>query len=178
VRLPAVAGFLAVAALVASPAAPTAASRTIKLNWVEQRSKAYYADTPMTFKVKDVTLTARAWSVHASFTNRSELTLRIVRPRGRAANYYAPYGFGLGWGHGLASGASTTTLETLQDNYAKPAFPRELRPGQTWIGVFGGLGLPPKGLVIYVSFGLFYPPGAPANGVKEFDWITMHAFKR
>lgn len=176
-RLPAVAGLLAIAALAAAPAAPSAGARTIKLNWVEQRSKAYYADTPMTFKIRDVTLTARAWSLHASFTNHSELILKVGRPTGRG-NFYAPYGFGLGWGQGLASGASTTTLETLKNNYARPAFPKELRPGQTWSGVFGGFGVPPKGLVIYVTFGLFYPPGAPNNGVKEFSWITQHAFKR
>jgi hypothetical protein len=142
--------------------ASSASAKTLKLNWVEQRSKAYYPTTPMTFKVKDVVTVGTKWSVHAAFTNRSTVHIRIRRTLG---NYYAPLDFGLTWAHG-----------GLQYSFAKPAIPKQLRPGQTWSGVFGGRGRLPKDLLISVAFGPFYPPNAPQT-VKEFNWVTQHNFK-
>jgi hypothetical protein len=140
----------------------------LKLNWVEQRTKAYYTSTPMTFKVKDVVLVSRNWSVHASFTNRSTAAIRI---RPSLGNYFAPYNFGLGW-----SAGGGQQLDVVRYSFARPVFPKQLRPGQTWSGVFGGRGQLPNGLIINVIFGPFYPPTAPQT-VKEFNWITSHAFK-
>lgn len=162
------------AVVLATPA--SADARTISLNWVEQRSKTYYASTPMTFKVKDVVLTTKAWSVHASFTNRSKLTLKIAPPVG---DYYAPHNFGLGWASCVQGSLGPECgLKTLDYTYAKPKFPKLLEPGQTWSGVFGGPGRPVKGKLINVIFGTFFPPGAPQkDGAKEFDWVSSHAFK-
>jgi hypothetical protein len=166
-----------VVALVAAGVLATAAAadaRTIPLNWVEQRSADYFP-YPMTFKVKDVVLTAKAWSVHASFTNRSKVSLKIAPPFG---DYYAPHTFGLGWASCVQGSLGPECgLKTLDYTYAKPKFPRQLQPRQTWSGVFGGLGRPPKGKLIYVTFGTFFPPGSPANGVREFSWDSSHAFK-
>ncbi len=169
--------FPAAVALVAAGVLATAAgadARTIRLNWVEQRSADYFPQA-MTFKVKDVVLTTKAWSVHASFTNRSKVTLKIGPSLG---TNYALYTFGLGWGHCVPNGpGSTCGLATLKYTYAKPKVPTSVGPGQTWSGVFGGPGRPAKGKLINVIFGTFYPPGSPANGVKEFDWVSSHAFK-
>ncbi len=149
---------------------PSAQARTIKLNWVEQRSATYFP-VAMTFKVKDVTITKAAWSVHATFTNRSKKTIRISR---KPAAYYARYSFGLGIPNVVRQpGFVNTELETLNATYAKPAFPKQLRAGQIWTGVFGGPGLPPTGKLINVTFGVFSAPGID----KEWSWVTDHAFK-
>jgi len=162
-----------VAVAVALLFVPSASAKTLTLNWVEQRSTAYYAEA-MTFKVKDVTIGLRAWSVHASFTNRSQVTLRIRRTLG---DYYASYDFGLGWANCTNPGGfASCGLQTLKYTYAKPVFPKQLLPRQTWSGVFGGPGIPTHGLLINVVFGVFLPPGAPQTA-KEFDYITTHAFK-
>jgi hypothetical protein len=145
----------------------TASARTIKLNWLEQRSRAYYPTTPMTFSVKDVTIVGTKWSVHAAFTNRSGVTMRI---RPSLGNYYAPYGFGLAWSKGGGN------LDELRYTSAKPALPTRLGPGKTWSGVFGGRGRLPRGVLIYVAFGPFFPPSAPERE-KEFNYVTSHAFK-
>jgi hypothetical protein len=121
----------------------SASAKTLKLNWVEQRSKTYYPTTPMTFKVKDVVTVGPKWSVHAAFTNRSTVPIRIRRTLG---NYYAPFDFGLTWAHGGGG------LDQLRYSFAKPALPKQLRPGQTWSGVFGGRGRP-KDLLISVASG-------------------------
>jgi hypothetical protein len=154
-----------------SPTVTIATTRqTLRLNWVEQRSKVYYSSTPMTFRVKDVVLQRTSWAVHGSFTNRSGVVLRIRRSLG---SYYAAYDFGLAWSSGLGAGHD---LEELRYSFARPRFPAQIRPGQSWSGVFGGRGHPPSGRLVYVVFGTFFPPGAPYN-TKEFDWVTAHAFK-
>jgi hypothetical protein len=156
----------------AQPLAPEAKPRVIKLNWVEQRSALFFPTTPMTFKVKDVTLTARAWSVHTSFTNRSKKTIRISR---KPAAHYAAYSFGLGVPEVQTQpGFTNTGLTPLKATYARPTLPQTLRPGRTWSGVFGGPGLPPKGKLINVTFGVF----SAAGEEKEWSWVTDHGFKR
>lgn len=153
--------------------APAASAKTITLNWVEQRSSDYYA-TPMTFKVKDVVLTAKAWAVHASFTNRSKVGLKIGPSLGDS---YAAWNFGLGWPFCVQGTLGPECgQKTLTYTYAKPKIPSLLRPRQTWSGVFGGPGRPVRGKLISVIFGTFFPPGAP-HFAKEFDWVTSHAFK-
>jgi hypothetical protein len=153
----------------AHPLAQNAKPRVIKLNWVEQRSATYFP-IAMTFKVKDVTLTRKAWSLRASFTNRSKKAIRISRKPGA---YYAAYSFGLGVPEVRTQpGFTSTGLRPLKATYAKPALPQLLRAGQTWSGLFGGPGLPARGKLINVTFGVFSVPGE-----KEWSWVTNNSFK-
>jgi len=156
--------------LTALVAVPSAQAQTIKLNWVEQRSATYFP-VAMTFKVKDVTLGKKAWSVRASFTNRSRKAIRITRT---PTTQYSYLRFGLGVpAVRTQPGFTNTGLEPMTATYAKPAIPPFLRSGRTWSGVFGGPGLPPKGKLIHVTFGVF-----TAAGERDWSWVTDHGFKR
>lgn len=151
----------------ARPAKP----RVLKLNWVEHRTAAQFP-VAMTFKVTNVTLGIKAWSVRGSFTNRSTKAIRVIRHPEMAD--YALFSFALAVPYYIQSGYSKrASVRALLASYARPTFPQVLRPGQSWSGVFGGPGLPPKGKLINVVFGVFSVPGEP-----EWSWITTHAFKR
>ena len=155
----------------ARPVAQPAKPRVIKLNWVEQRSAAQFP-VAMTFKVKEVRIGKKAWSVRASFTNRSTKTIRITRHPEMAD--YALFSFALGVPYYIQAGYSRrASLRALLASYARPLYPMFLRPGQSWSGVFGGPGVPPKGKLINVVFGVFSVPGE-----QDWSWITTHAFKR
>jgi hypothetical protein len=149
--------------------APGAQARTITINWVE-RTSADFGYQPMTFKVTTVVITAKAWAVRASVTNRSRRALNIVAP---ADTYPPQYTFGLGWGKPCAEGTHGCGLQTLRRTYSKPALPRTLRPGQTWKGVFGGPGKPVRGKLINVTFGFFVAAGEQDG----FSWISQRSFR-
>lgn len=160
---------LTLSLLVALALAPAVQARTIKLNWVD-RVTSDFGYQPMTFKVGTVVLTAKAWAVHASVTNRSGTALRIASPLN---TYPAQYTFGLGWAPKCPPPSTSCALETLRRTYSKPALPKTLRPGQTWKGVFGGPGKPARAKLISVTFGYFVPAGK-SDG---FSWISQRAFK-
>jgi hypothetical protein len=148
---------------------PSAQARTIKLNWIEKADPAF-GYPAMTFKVRDVVVTSKAWAVRASITNRSSKAVRIVRPN----EYHPPqYGFGLGWAPKCEPPAISCRFETRRRTYSKPAIPAVLRPRQTWTGVFGGPGKVARSKLVNVTFGYFEPTG----GQKSFSWLTQNAFK-
>lgn len=155
--------------LAALALAPAVQARTIKLNWVD-RVTSDFGYQPMTFKVASVTITARAWSVRGSVTNRSKRAVRIARP---APGYPQQYAFGLGWASACPPPNTACRLDTRRWTYAKPALPSRLRPGQRWEGVFGGPGVVPRGTLVNVTFGRFVPAGE----TQGFNWITQRAFK-
>lgn len=172
-----IAGALTAAVLVgaagasAKPLAQPAKPRVIKLNWIEQRTATYFP-IAMTFRVREVTLGKKAWSVRASLTNRSTKAIRITRHSEDAD--YTLYSFALGVPYYIQAGISKRpSLTPLNASYARPTFPTFPRPGKSWSGVFGGPGLPPRGKLINVVFGVFSVPGE-----QEWSWITEHAFKR
>lgn len=161
-------GVVAAGTVAALLVVPSAAAKILTLNWVEKASGDQYP-AAMTFRVKSVTLTRKSWATHASFTNRSSKTIRIVKP---TDTYPPEYTFGLGWASACKPPAIACALDTRNRTYSKPSLPTLLRPGQTWSGVFGGPGLPKKGLLVYVLFGHFLLPDG-----KDFDWITTHSFR-
>jgi hypothetical protein len=154
----------------AQPLVTKARPRVLELNWVEQRSNTSFP-IAMTYKVKRVTIGKKAWSVRASFTNRSKKAILITRHSENAD--YTLFSFALAVPSYIQSGAGPRpTVTSLNASYARPTFPTFLLPGRTWNGVFGGPGLPPKGKLINVVFGVFSAPGE-----QEWSWITDHAFK-
>ena len=153
----------------AGPLAAPSKPRVLEVNWVERTTRDFGYE-PMTFKVAKVTITAKAWAVHASVTNRSTRKIRIARP---LETYPPQYTFGLGWAPKCEPPATACPLDTRKRTYARPAIPAALRPGQTWAGVFGGPGSVARGKLIYVTFGRFVPAGATSG----FNWVTQSAFK-
>lgn len=160
---------LLAALLVALCFVPAAQARTIKLNWVEKISYDY-GYQPMTFKVKDVVVTSKAWAVHATIVNRSKFSLRVVPPV--VDDTPSHYGFSLLWAPKCAPPANSCRLDERRATYFKPRFPTPLRAGTNWRGVFGGPGLPPRRKLIYIGFGFFH-----ASATVNFDWVTQRAFK-
>ena len=155
-------------ALVASSAA-AAPPRTIKLGWLERTSPAY-GFPAMTFKVADVVVTGKAWAVHGSVTNRSKQTIGIVAPDTRT--YPTQYGFGLARANTSCPRNARCGTDEVTQTYAKPALPKQLAPGQTWKGVFGGPGKLPRQRIINVTFGFFV-----VSQTKHFSWNTTNSFR-
>lgn len=165
---------LGAAALIVSTPAAAGPIRTIKLNWTE---RTVGSRPPMTFKVTSVTLARHAWSVRATITNRSRAGARIRSADERAFPHQ--YNFAVAWfnscpPHAYSCERGINSWPSLHATYAKPALPKELGPGESWSGVFGGPGLPPQGKLIYVTFGTFvFRSQGTAVG-----WITNGSFKR
>jgi hypothetical protein len=165
---------IALAASAVTSAAVAADGKTLRLNWVDTTPSNRPA---MTFKVASVTLTPRAWSVRATIVNRSKEPAEIVRADARA--YPHQYNFAVAWfsacpPHAYSCERGINSWPSLRAAYAKPALPKELGPGESWSGVFGGPGLPPQGKLVYVTFGTFvFRLRGTALG-----WITNGSFKR
>ncbi len=164
----------ALAASAVTSAAVGADGKTLRLNWVETTPS--YKPT-MTFRVASVTLTPKSWSVRATIVNRSKETAEIVRADPRA--YLQQYDFTVAWfnicpPHAYHCERGSNSSPSLRATYAKPALPKDLRPGESWSGVFGGPGLPPQDKLVYVTFGTFvFRSQGTALG-----WITNGSFKR
>ena len=153
----------------AQPLATEAKPLVIRLNWVD-RTTLDFGYQPMTFKVTSVTISPAAWSVRASVTNRWSRPIRIARP---IDTHPPQYAFGLGWAPKCEPPSISCPLDVRRRTYTKPTLLNTLRPGQTWTGVFGGPGRPPRGRLINVTFGYFVPAGK-SDG---FSWISQRAFK-
>lgn len=160
---------IALAASAVTSAAVAADGKTLRLNWVDTTPSYKPA---MTFKVASVTLTPKAWSVHATIVNRSKAPAQVVRPDPRM--YPSQYGFSLLWAGPCPPPSIGCRLAELQPTYSKPPLPTTLAAGKSWTGVFGGPGLPPKGKLVWIGFGYFV---FRADG-KTVGWVTSSAFKR
>ena len=136
----------------ASPA--TAEARTIKLGWRESDGIGV-----MSFTVATLTLGDDRWSIRGSFTNHSDVTLRIER-RFFAVGLFA-----------TADGSRPAAL-TRADSFAP--IPVTLAPGRTWRGTFSGPGVPSRGSYLRVRFGRFSGNPAPIPGFRRFSWLADH----
>ena len=151
------------AALAVTLAAPAtaAAPRVVTLNWEETARSG--GQSVMTFKVDKVTFTGTGWGVTGSYTNRSTKTIRLIESwfslRAYRTRAYGP----------------RARFGRFRARSVSPRPPRELAPGQTWRGGFGGRGLPQRGRFVRVVFGDFAP--SFFNVRAPWAWITDHTFR-
>jgi hypothetical protein len=164
--------------LLALIAVPSAAAKTLRLDWRES----YYPDYPrghrITFRVSRVVVTHTGWTVHGAFTNRTPWRLRLepddptgwqmgmglVSPKARADEPW-PSSYG--------------SADAFRANRFLPRMPRSLAPGESWSGRFSGPGKLPLRRNIHVKFGRFVPPRSVALRVRTdtLDWTTDHSFR-
>ena len=142
-------------------AAPTSAgsAKTIRLAWSERATVG--SRTIMTFNVRTLTISGRAWTVDASFRNTSRATLRIRRL------------FGVRFGPGSVP---VDRMKVLPAKLSRPALPATLPPGRAWSGRFSGIGATAlKRTNVRVQFSYF--EGRALPGRPGFGWITDHVVR-
>jgi hypothetical protein len=137
-------------------APPVAAAETIKLGWREDDGVGV-----MRFGVSTLSLGNGRWSVHASFTNRSPVVLRIERRFALLVYHSKNTYFG---------------FRPMRATRFAPDMPMTVPPGRTWRGSFGGVGKPPRGTYLRVRFGRFNGRPSPLPDFPNgFSWITAHS---
>ncbi|HEY3183613.1 MAG TPA: hypothetical protein VGJ77_12305 [Gaiellaceae bacterium] len=173
---------LAVVALVAALAAPAAAAKTLRVNWIERKS--FTDGGALVFRVTRITVTPASWSATVRIENRTRVDFGVYAgctgfaPQnpspGMAVVYYAG---GLGWKTGTWIRGATTPL------------PKRLDGGASWSGTVGGRAWLPAATDLRLAFGYFKPlaAGPPAGCRKPFAmraastdevfWITDHTFR-
>lgn len=157
-------------------------TRTIRAGWTESRP---LQGGPMVFRVRSVEVGTSGWLVRGSVQNRSSQTFELVP----GAAYPAAAGFSViepapVVGVGEISGAGRG-LQVHPASAFSPALPTELAPGEGWTGEFAGSGTLRRGILVYVGFGYFLPPGAPPPPVQAgfggradgFNWLTNNSFR-
>ena len=140
-----------------------------QLNWTAHASFEGYK--MMTFNVKTLEVGPNGWKAQVSFRNDSTKTIRL--PTGGRKS---PKSFGLG----VFTSATSQRVEDL-GNYLinattfEPPLPGELKPGQSWSGMFAAPEPPRARRWLHLVFGVFFWKGTPPPGLGPyFLWVTSH----
>jgi hypothetical protein len=150
--------LLAIAAVIALLLVPAASAKTVNLNWREQA--VLDGQRVLRIRVDALAFEPGRWAVRLSFTNLAPRTLTVVR-NNFALVLYPP------------GARDPCRFDALRATSFWPTTPRELQPGETWRGVFGGKAtLPSRGsLRVLVSWFSGGPPSIP-----RFGWLTDHTY--
>jgi peptide/nickel transport system permease protein len=118
--------------------------QTLRLGWNEERP--VDGGGRMTFQVRSIQLGSKGWRVRASFRNETPIELHVTKGLGFAI----ASSFGL-----VHTREPLPGLDSIPAIHSNPPLPARVAPGASWSGVFSGLGAPPAGATVYVSFGQF-----------------------
>ena len=132
--------------------------QTLRLEWNEERP--VDGGGRMTFRVRTVEVGSKGWRVSAAFRNETRQELHITKGLG----YAVASSFGL-----VHTKEPLPGLEAIEAIHADPPLPQVVAPGAEWIGQFSGLGLPPAGATVYISFGQF---AAADPNFTPFNWLA------
>lgn len=117
----------------------------------------------MTFRFESLTFGASSWSAEVSIKNVSDRTIRVGDNFG--VEVFANRST-VNPDKGLAFGSATSF---------SPPRPTVLRPGDSWSGVIGGNGKPPKGTATrYVRLIVGSFSGVPGQK-RAFVWVSNHS---
>ena len=136
---------------------PVADARTIELGWRESDGLGV-----MSFRVSTLTLGNDRWTVRGSFTNHSDVAMRIER------RFFALLVF-------ATPDLSRPAAAIRAASFAP--LPVRLAPGRTWRGTFSGPGVPSRGSYLRVRLGRFSGTPSPIPGLGRFSWLTEHAYR-
>jgi hypothetical protein len=147
--------------------------RVLQLNWTES-ARDLKGNDLMTFQVKTLEVGPNGWKAKVSFRNASTKT--ILLPKGGPRSPQS-------WGLGVFTSATSQRVED-QGNYEiktkaiEPALPADLKPGQSWSGVFSAPEPPRARRWLHLVFGVFFWKGKPPAGLGPyFLWITTHPLR-
>jgi hypothetical protein len=144
-----------------------------RLNWTES-ARDFNGKNLMTFNIKTLEVGPNGWKAQVSFRNESTTT--ILLPKGGPTSPKS-------WGLGVFTSAASQRVED-QGNYEiktttiEPSLPAELKPGQSWSGVFAAPEPPRARRWLHLVFGVFFWKGKPPPGLGAyFLWITTHPLR-
>jgi hypothetical protein len=151
-------GALVLLAVVVLAVPSAAQARTIELGWREHDGIGV-----MSFSVSTLTLGNDEWTIRGSFTNHSNVALRIDRRF-----------FALGV---FATSDLSRPAALIRATSFSPV-PIRIGPGKTWRGRFGGPGVPSRGSYLRVRFGRFIGRPSPIRDFPNgFSWLTDHVHR-
>jgi hypothetical protein len=153
-----------------SSTTPPARARTIALDWHEETGR---AGASMIVDVRRLVVRPNGWTVTASVTNETHVTMTIGRPHHPGETEF---------------GVLVLDTARLKDIHAAgpgvfashggPPAPFALRPGETWSGTFSGPGRLVAGRYVRVELGPVTTVGPPQPGVPwRFRYITDHVMR-
>ena len=161
--------------------APTAAAKTIKVDWRE--SVGISGGGRIEFRITKIVATTRGWTVTAAIRNATKARVGID-PAGRTYGAASPNPV---WRDGMAllelhrvinvniGGYDNQWWEHKATTF-RPALPRSLAPGASWTGTLGGRAKLKPGQSFSLGLGLFLPQN-PESGGSSVIWITDHSFR-
>jgi hypothetical protein len=139
-----------------------------ELNWVES------APDEMLMRVGRLEVWQQGWTAGVSLTNISHRT--ILFPKGGQSS---PIDFGLG----VFTDVNSPRLEDpgnylIYADKITPKMPKELKPGQRWVGTFASSTPPRASRILRLVFGVFFWKGTPPPGQGPFFLlVTQHSEK-
>lgn len=165
--------LFALVVLLALAVAPSAAAKTIRLNWTE-RIPAGFGYPVLEFHVTSLTYDDEHFAVSASVRNRSKSPVTIDQtPRLKTL---PTFGVRLPpvvcrW-HRYPACRNGGPILVAATTFSRP-LPKVLAGGATWRGTFSGLAPMHKAIRVAVTFGNFLAP----RQKKGFSWATSHVVR-
>ena len=146
--------------------------RVFNLNWIERASFNGYR--MMTFRVKTLEVGPNGWKAKVSFHNDSTKTIELATGGPTSPK---------SWGLGVFTSVTSLRVEDeghyeIKPETIAPSLPKQLRPGQSWAGIFESPEPPRADRWLHLIFGVFFWKGPPPAGLGPyFLWLTTHPLK-